>query len=128
MHERRGGTLRGVAGGLHLGAGRGGIIGELLGVTAPPLRLDSQAKYGLVARGDASIYLRILRGDYVECIWDHAAGSIVVEEAGGTVSDVTGAALDWDADAAWRATEDHRRACGDPRGGGGLGLEVLARQ
>ncbi|MFN8521016.1 MAG: 3'(2'),5'-bisphosphate nucleotidase, partial [Chloroflexota bacterium] len=61
-------------------------IGGLLGVTAPPLRLDSQAKYGLVARGDASIYLRIPRGDYVECIWDHAAGSIVVEEAGGIVS------------------------------------------
>lgn len=70
-------------------------MAELLGVTAAPLRLDSQAKYGLVARGDASIYLRIPRGGYVECIWDHAAGSIVVEEAGGVVSDVDGRALDW---------------------------------
>jgi len=70
-------------------------IGGLLGVTAPPLRLDSQAKYALVARGDASIYLRIPRGGYVECIWDHAAGSIVVEEAGGVVTDVDGQPLDW---------------------------------
>jgi 3'(2'), 5'-bisphosphate nucleotidase len=70
-------------------------IGELLGITAPPLRLDSQTKYALVARGDASIYLRIPRGGYIENIWDHAAGSIIVEEAGGIVSDVDGAPLDW---------------------------------
>jgi 3'(2'), 5'-bisphosphate nucleotidase len=70
-------------------------IGGLLGVTAPPLRLDSQAKYALVARGDASVYLRIPRTGYVEWVWDHAAGSIVVEEAGGIVSDVDGRALDW---------------------------------
>jgi 3'(2'), 5'-bisphosphate nucleotidase len=70
-------------------------ISERLGISASPLRLDSQAKYALVARGDASIYLRIPRGGYVECIWDHAAGSIVVEEAGGTVSDIDGAPLDW---------------------------------
>jgi HAL2 family 3'(2'),5'-bisphosphate nucleotidase len=70
-------------------------IGERLGISAPPLRLDSQAKYALVARGDASVYLRIPRGGYVENIWDHAAGSILVEEAGGLVSDIEGATLDW---------------------------------
>jgi HAL2 family 3'(2'),5'-bisphosphate nucleotidase len=70
-------------------------IGELLGITTPPLRIDSQAKYALVARGDASVYLRIPRGGYVENIWDHAAGSIVVEEAGGLVTDVDGLPLDW---------------------------------
>ena len=71
------------------------LIAERLGITEPPLRLDSQAKYGLVARGDASVYLRIPRDGYVENIWDHAAGAIVVTEAGGTVTDVDGAALDW---------------------------------
>jgi 3'(2'), 5'-bisphosphate nucleotidase len=69
-------------------------IGAALGITAEPVRLDSQAKYAMVARGDASIYLRIPRGDYRENVWDHAAGLIVVEEAGGRVSDVDGRPFD----------------------------------
>ena len=71
------------------------LIVARLGITTPPLRLDSQAKYGLVARGDASIYLRIPRGGYIENVWDHAAGAILVEEAGGLVTDIAGAPLDW---------------------------------
>jgi 3'(2'), 5'-bisphosphate nucleotidase len=69
-------------------------IGAALGITRPPVRLDSQAKYAMVARGDASIYLRIPRGDYRENVWDHAAGLIVVESAGGRVSDVDGKPFD----------------------------------
>jgi 3'(2'), 5'-bisphosphate nucleotidase len=69
-------------------------IGTLLGITAEPVRLDSQTKYAMVARGDASIYLRVPRGDYRENIWDHAAGQLIVEEAGGRVSDVEGRPLD----------------------------------
>ena len=79
----------------HSAQDEAGRIAARLGITTPPLRLDSQAKYGLVARGDASIYLRIPRGGYVENVWDHAAGSIVVSEAGGVVSDVDGLPLDW---------------------------------
>ena len=71
-------------------------IADKLGITTPPLRMDSQCKYAAVARGDASIYLRLpTRADYRECIWDHAAGLIVVEEAGGKVTDVDGKALDF---------------------------------
>jgi 3'(2'), 5'-bisphosphate nucleotidase len=71
-------------------------IAELLGVTAPPFRIDSQCKYAAVARGDASIYLRLpTRADYEEKIWDHAAGWMVVNEAGGKVSDVRGEPLDF---------------------------------
>lgn len=71
-------------------------IAVTLGITAAPLRMDSQAKYASVARGDASIYLRLpTRGDYRECIWDHAAGAIVIEEAGGRVTDVDGKRLDF---------------------------------
>lgn len=71
-------------------------IAELLGIETPPLRIDSQCKYAAVARGDASIYLRMpTRADYREKIWDHAAGKIVVEEAGGRVSDAEGRALDF---------------------------------
>ena len=51
---------------------------QKLGVQAPPVRIDSQAKYGALARGDGAIYLRFPYKGYREKIWDHAAGSIVV--------------------------------------------------
>lgn len=71
-------------------------IAAILGITAEPYRIDSQCKYAAVSRGDASIYLRLpTRADYQEKIWDHGAGSIVVEEAGGTVTDVAGNPLDF---------------------------------
>jgi 3'(2'), 5'-bisphosphate nucleotidase len=71
-------------------------IAARLGITAEPYRIDSQCKYAAVARGDASIYLRLPTGvRYREKIWDHAAGKFVVEQAGGVVTDVTGAPLDF---------------------------------
>jgi 3'(2'), 5'-bisphosphate nucleotidase len=71
-------------------------VGERLGISKPPIRMDSQAKYALVARGDVEIYFRLPRGgDYTERIWDHAAGMLVVEEAGGRVTDVHGDPLDF---------------------------------
>jgi 3'(2'), 5'-bisphosphate nucleotidase len=80
----------------HSSHGDAAEIAALLGVTEPPLRMDSQAKYAAVARGDASIYLRLpTRADYEEKIWDHAAGSIVIEEAGGRVTDTRGLSLDF---------------------------------
>jgi 3'(2'), 5'-bisphosphate nucleotidase len=73
-----------------------GEIVKLLGVTRPPLRMDSQAKYGILARGDGTVYLRLpTKKSYVEKIWDHAAGCILVEEAGGRVTDLTGEPLDF---------------------------------
>ncbi|MBC7174569.1 MAG: 3'(2'),5'-bisphosphate nucleotidase, partial [Polyangiaceae bacterium] len=72
-----------------------GIV-QALGLSEAPLRMDSQAKYAAVARGDASIYLRLpTRADYREKIWDHGAGYLVVTEAGGTVTDVDGKPLDF---------------------------------
>jgi 3'(2'), 5'-bisphosphate nucleotidase len=71
-------------------------IASLLGISSEPLRIDSQCKYAAVARGDASIYLRMpTREDYRERIWDHAAGKLLVESAGGRVTDVDGCALDF---------------------------------
>jgi 3'(2'), 5'-bisphosphate nucleotidase len=71
-------------------------VAALLGIEAPPYRIDSQCKYAAVARGDASIYLRLpTRADYREKIWDHAAGKLVVEQAGGRVTDVDGQPLDF---------------------------------
>jgi 3'(2'), 5'-bisphosphate nucleotidase len=71
-------------------------IAERLGIAKPSVRMDSQCKYAAVARGEADIYLRLPTcKDYREKIWDHAAGWIVVTEAGGRVSDVDGAPLDF---------------------------------
>lgn len=71
-------------------------IAKKLGITKEPYRIDSQCKYAAIGKGSASIYLRLpTRKDYEEKIWDHAAGMIVVEEAGGTVTDVTGKPLDF---------------------------------
>jgi 3'(2'), 5'-bisphosphate nucleotidase len=70
-------------------------IARLLGIATDPIRVDSQVKYALVARGDASIYLRVPIGAYRENIWDHAAGYLIVHEAGGTVSDVDGRDVDF---------------------------------
>jgi len=71
-------------------------IAEILNVTANPARIDSQCKYGVLARGEASIYLRLpTNKDYEEKIWDHAAGYIVVKEAGGEVTDCKGNNLDF---------------------------------
>ena len=71
-------------------------IAKHLGLNKRPLQIDSQAKYGVVARGEASLYIRLpnpVYPDYRECIWDHAAGIIVVEEAGGKVTDANGKPL-----------------------------------
>jgi 3'(2'), 5'-bisphosphate nucleotidase len=80
----------------HSDQDRSGQIVRALGLEEAPLRMDSQAKYAAIARGDASIYLRLpTRADYQEKIWDHAAGLLVVTEAGGTVTDIDGKPLDF---------------------------------
>ncbi len=71
-------------------------ISKELGITKPPFRIDSQCKYAAIARGDVPIYLRMARGSqYKEKIWDHAAGVIVVQEAGGKVTDFKNQPLDF---------------------------------
>jgi 3'(2'), 5'-bisphosphate nucleotidase len=69
---------------------------DAVGGAGAPVRLDSQCKYAVVARGQADAYLRLpTRKGYVERIWDHAAGALVATEAGAVVSDVAGAELDF---------------------------------
>lgn len=73
-----------------------GKIARFLNISTKPVRMDSQCKYAVLARGDTSIYLRPPpRKDYKENIWDHAAGYIIVREAGGTVTDSSGKPLDF---------------------------------
>lgn len=58
------------------------------------VRMDSQVKYGLVARGGADVYARRSpSAGYAECIWDHAAGALIAQEAGCMVSDLHGRPL-----------------------------------
>ncbi|CAM9375087.1 unnamed protein product [Ectocarpus fasciculatus] len=66
-----------------------------LGITLPPIRVDGQCKYGLLSEGQGGIYLRLPRWGYVENIWDHCAGSVVIREAGGKVTDTRGEPLDF---------------------------------
>jgi hypothetical protein len=57
-------------------------------IPADALILDHllQVKYGLLSRADASIFMRFPPATYREKIWDHCAGFVIVEEAGGKVS------------------------------------------
>lgn len=49
------------------------LIARALGITKPSVRMDSQAKYCSVARGDGDIYLRLPVDDkYEEKIWVRA--------------------------------------------------------
>jgi 3'(2'), 5'-bisphosphate nucleotidase len=66
-----------------------------LGIESKPLRIYSQVKYGSVARADADVFMKFPKAGYQEKIWDHAAGVILVEEAGGRVSDAGGAPLNF---------------------------------
>jgi 3'(2'), 5'-bisphosphate nucleotidase len=69
-----------------------------LGVTAAPVGMDSQAKYAVLAAGEGDVLLRLIsksRPDYRERIWDQAAGSIILEEAGGRITDLDGKPLDF---------------------------------
>mgnify|MGYP003631525450 CR=1 FL=1 len=81
----------------HSSHGHSQQVAEKLGIQKEPRRLDSQAKYAVVAQGDADIYMRLpTRAGYREKIWDHAAGVLLVEEAGGTVTDIHGKPLEFD--------------------------------
>lgn len=71
---------------------------RLLGVQQVPRRMDSQAKAIVLAGGGAELVFRLLpskRPAYREKIWDAAAGSLIVEEAGGRVTDLRGRELDF---------------------------------
>ena len=85
----------------HTDLGKVGEILEILRTThgeevGEPVRLDSQCKYAVVARGQADAYLRLpTRKGYVERIWDHAAGALIASESGAAVTDIFGRDLDF---------------------------------
>jgi len=90
-------VLRSVDAG-HTNVGRVAQLMEMLRVRNEPVLMDSQAKYAVMAAGKGDLLFRLLtkaQPDYREKIWDHAAGTIIIEEAGGRVTDLTGKPLDF---------------------------------
>lgn len=70
-------------------------VAHSVGLRKQPLRVYSMVKYAAIARGDAEILMKFARAGYKEKIWDHAAGVLIIEEAGGVVTDAGGRPLDF---------------------------------
>jgi len=73
-------------------------LARALGLEAEPVLIDSMAKYAVLGAGNGELLVRLLspkRPDYREKVWDQAAGSIIVEEAGGRITDLAGRPLDF---------------------------------
>jgi 3'(2'), 5'-bisphosphate nucleotidase len=90
-------VLRSVESG-HTDKGKAADLSRAFGAQVAPIGMDSQAKYAVLAAGGAELLVRLIspdRPDYKEKIWDQAAGSLIIEEAGGRVSDLDGNALDF---------------------------------
>ncbi len=74
------------------------LLAEALGVQVEPVRMDSQAKYAVLAAGGGEVIVRLLSPkmpDYREKIWDQAAGALILEEAGGRITDLDGKPLEF---------------------------------
>jgi 3'(2'), 5'-bisphosphate nucleotidase len=58
--------------------------------------MDGQTKHVLLAAAAAELLMRIPTDPlHHEAIWDRAAGALIVEEAGGRVTDLDGLAFDF---------------------------------
>jgi 3'(2'), 5'-bisphosphate nucleotidase len=84
----------------HTNLGKIDEVRAALGNSQDPIRMDSQAKLAVLAGGSAELIFRLLspaKPHYREKIWDQAAGSLIVEEAGGRITDLQGLPLDFTA-------------------------------
>jgi 3'(2'), 5'-bisphosphate nucleotidase len=72
-----------------------GIVSSLR-VKTPAALMDSQAKHVVLAAGRADLLIRVpATKSFRDKIWDQAAGSLIIEEAGGRVTDLHGIRLDF---------------------------------
>ncbi|XP_052203727.1 PAP-specific phosphatase HAL2-like [Diospyros lotus] len=70
-------------------------LAHSVGLRNQPLRVYSMVKYAAIARGHAEVFMKFARSGYKEKIWDHAAGVLIIQEAGGVVTDAGGRLLDF---------------------------------
>jgi len=67
-------------------------------ISKPAILMDSLAKYALLASGAGDILVRLIskkNPNYREKIWDQASGALIIEEAGGRITDLDGKGLDF---------------------------------
>jgi 3'(2'), 5'-bisphosphate nucleotidase len=112
----------------HSPTGTSGQVAARLGIADSHIdRMDSQAKYAAVASGTADIYLRLpTSATYREAIWDHAAGVLIVEEAGGKVTNIHGQPLVWNDQRSWAENQRFAHAHGVVVTNSLLHTEVMA--
>lgn len=80
----------------HVDSPRMSELKRILGIKNAPILMDSLTKYVVLAAGHADLMLRFPVEDHpYECIWDQAPGVIIIEEAGGKVTDLDGKPLDY---------------------------------
>jgi len=79
----------------HSNHGVSRAVADALAMDGDPLRIDSQCKYGVLAMGGGDVFMRFPPASYREKIWDHAAGVLIVHEAGGVVTNARGEPLDF---------------------------------
>jgi len=82
----------------HTDPGKIDQISHELGLKRAPILMDSSAKYGLLAAGEGELIVRLLsplHPEYIENLWDHATGALLIEEAGGRITDLQGKKLDF---------------------------------
>lgn len=72
-----------------------GAIRADSGAIAPYIGMDSQAKYALLVRDLADVYLRLHPRTRVMRVWDHAAGIGLCQAIGYEASTLEGASLDF---------------------------------
>jgi 3'(2'), 5'-bisphosphate nucleotidase len=84
----------------HTDEGKMAQLIDALSIQPAPVPMDSQAKFAVLAAGHAELIFRLnppSQPDRRENIWDQAPGSLVVQEAGGRVTDLLGNQLDFTA-------------------------------
>ena len=80
----------------HGDPGRSARVRLALGVLAPPVLMDSQAKHVIIAAGASDLLIRVPpHPGFHDAVWDQAPGSLVIEEAGGRITDLAGTPLDF---------------------------------